>query len=146
MKNDRLLGALVLISGIILFPATLGFPGAASNRPGPAFLPRVLGVLFGICGLLLIFGRATQKEEATSVALGAWMKVLAVIIGLVFYVGVVNHVGYIIATSILTASLFILLGNSILISAVATLILVLGTYALFSTVLGVVLPVGWLGW
>lgn len=146
MKSDRLLGALALVSTMALFVATSDFPGAASNRPGPAFLPRVLAVLFGICGLVLIFRGTSQKEEATSVASGAWIKVLGVIIGLVFYAAVVDYVGYLITTCILAAGIFILLGNSILVSVIATLILVLGTYTLFSTVLGVVLPVGWFGW
>lgn len=146
MKNDRLLGMLTLVLGIVLFAATSDFPGAASNRPGPAFLPRVLAVLFGVCGLVLIFGRTAQQKEDTSVPFGAWIKVLGIIISLVFYVAVVEHVGYIITASVLTAGLFLLLGNSFLTSAIAALILVPGTYLLFATILGVVLPVGWLGW
>ncbi|MFH1738707.1 MAG: tripartite tricarboxylate transporter TctB family protein [bacterium] len=146
MKNDRLLGVFALVLGIVLYWATSDFPGAASNRPGPAFLPRILAVLFGICGIILIFGRSRQSEEHAAASFRGWMKVLGLIVGLLFYVGMAEYMGFIISASILSAGMFILLGNSLRTSLIATLVLVLGIYTLFSTIMGVVLPVGWLGW
>ncbi len=147
MKSDRLLGVLALVLGITLFVVSSSFPGAASNRPGPAFLPRLLAFLFGACGLVLALRPAVcPKDDGPVAAWTAWYRALAMVAGIVVFILVIEHVGYIVAATVLTVVVFLLLENSWLTSAIATLILVPGTYTLFSSVLGVVLPVGWIGW
>ncbi len=146
MKSERVLGGLVLALGILLFWATSDFPGAASNRPGPAFLPRLLAVLFGVCGVVFVIGLIPPEEQRPEVTFGGWGKGGILIVCLFLYIAVIKSVGFVIASTVLVAFVFLLVGNSVLTSLVATLILVPATYTLFSTVMGVVLPRGWLGW
>lgn len=146
MRSDRLLGVLALVLGITLFVVCSSFPGAASNRPGPAFLPRLLASLFSVCGLIFILRPAACSDDANPVAWPAWYRALSVVAGIVLFILVIEHVGYVVTATILTLVVFLLLENSWSTSVIATLVLVPGTYTLFSSVLGVVLPVGWFGW
>ncbi|HPA44900.1 MAG TPA: tripartite tricarboxylate transporter TctB family protein [bacterium] len=146
MRNDRILGALVLIAGIVLYAATAHFPGAASNRPGPAFLPRVLAVLFAVSGFLLILYRKPTVNDASENQPRNRFKVVAMIAGLVLYSMIADTTGFLIAGGCLTFGFCSLLGNSWRVGLVVTVVLVPFIYTIFSTVLGVVLPVGWLGW
>ncbi|HOE11707.1 MAG TPA: tripartite tricarboxylate transporter TctB family protein [bacterium] len=146
MKSDRILGTLVLIGGIALYIATMDFPGAASNRPGPAFLPRILAVLFMVSGILLILHPKPTGNEKEESQPGNRVKVAAMIAGLVLYSMIADITGFLIAGGCLTFGFCLLLGNSWRVSLLVTVVLVPSVYTIFSTVLGVVLPVGWLGW
>ncbi len=146
MKNDRVLGGLALAVGIVVFWATSDFPGADTNRPGPAFLPRVLAAFFAMCGFVLALrGGATDEGKPTIEGIG-WAKGAILVAALFVYIAVIKEIGFVVASTALVAAVFLLVGNSILTSLIATLILVPVTYTLFSTVMGVVLPRGWLGW
>ena len=154
MRADRILGALALVLGIAIFIATSNFPGAAANRPGPAFLPRILALLFAVCGIILLFSKGGRTEESQSgnpdgaagENPGSWTDIAFVSGALILYMFAAEITGFLIAAAALTYAVFFRLRNGVLTSAIAAVVLAVGTYVLFGTVLGVMLPRGWLGW
>ena len=148
------MGGLALLLGVVVLIATKDFPGAAANRPGPAFLPRILSVLFAVSGLVLLFCQKSPSEEpaeesqelSTDAALGTCWDIAFLIGALALFVAVLDTVGFLIAATVLSTAVFLRMRNGLVTSALATLILVAGTYTLFGIILGVMLPRGWLGW
>jgi putative tricarboxylic transport membrane protein len=111
-------------------------------EPQPGFFPFLAGaVLFVLCVILLLqvfFGRSHGAE-----AFGELWRPVVLIIGLFTYSVVLDPLGYIIATIILTAVVLRVLGVKTGWKLVAISVgLSVGTYVLFDRLLDLSLPGG----
>ncbi|HSS71813.1 MAG TPA: tripartite tricarboxylate transporter TctB family protein [Casimicrobiaceae bacterium] len=156
--NDAVWGALfLLLSATILFHVR-NFPTIPGQNVGPALFPGVIASALAACALLLIAkgiaARRSSGERAQWITLDAWVgsprHVLAffVVIGVnVFYILLVDRLGFIGTGSIYLAVLFAVFGvrmRSILPLAV---VITLGIHYSFYKLLKVPLPWGLLqGW
>ena len=131
----------MLLSGAVMIGAyrlRLGTP----MEPQPGFFPFLAGaVLFVLCVILLLqvfFGRSHGAE-----AFGELWRPVVLIIGLFAYSVVLDLLGYIIATIILSAVVLRVLGVKIGWKLVAISVgLSVGTYVLFDRLLDLSLPGG----
>jgi putative tricarboxylic transport membrane protein len=130
-----LLGAAVIIGSVRL---RLGTP----TEPQPGFFPFMAGmILIVLCGLLLIrafFGRSLGGET-----LGEIRRPVILILGLFVYSVVIDLLGYVIATMILSGVVLRVLDTKgwWKIAAISV-VLSFGTYFLFDRLLDVPLPAG----
>jgi putative tricarboxylic transport membrane protein len=115
------------------------------SEPQPGFFPFWGGVvLAGLSGILL-FQALSGRSKGTE-AFGALWRPMIMIIGLIVYVAVLDALGYIIATIVLSIVLLRVLGTKrTWVLAVAALIIAFGSYILFDRLLNVTLPGGILG-
>lgn len=61
--DDRVLGMLFCLLGIVVVVHSAGFPGVPGHFYGPAMFPTLIGAGFAVCGLLL-FGAGLRKAGA----------------------------------------------------------------------------------
>ena len=131
----------ILLSGAVMIGAyrlRLGTP----MEPQPGFFPFLAGaVLFVLCVILLLqvfFGRGHGAE-----AFGELWRPVVLIIGLFTYSVVLDLLGYLIATIILSAVVLRVLGVKTGWKLVAISVgLSIGTYVLFDRLLDLSLPGG----
>ena len=65
-KADKIIGALVIIIGLITFGLTLGLPPASRKGiPGPALLPQLIAVALILCGAILFITASARKIYRT---------------------------------------------------------------------------------
>ena len=130
-----LLGAAVIIGSIRL---RLGTP----TEPQPGFYPFMAGIiLIVLCGILLI--RAFSGRSPGGETIGEIRRPVILILGLFVYSVVLDLLGYVIATVILSGVVLCVLDTKGWWKiAVISLVLSCGTYFLFDRLLDVSLPVG----
>ena len=129
------LGISVLVGSIRLHVGT-------PTEPQPGFFPFVAGIILVVlCGILLVkdlSGRSPGGE-----AFGELWRPGILILGLFVYAFVLDFLGYVIATIILSAIILRVLDTKAWWKmAVISLVLSVGTYALFDRALDVSLPAG----
>lgn len=140
-KKSDLIGSLfcILIGGAVMIASMrlrLGTPGA----PQPGFFPFMAGmILVGLALTLLVQALRGRGEKAG--AFGELWRPVILIIGLLVYSIVLDFLGYVVATLILSVVILRVLDTKTWwkLAAVA-LVLSIGTYLLFDRVLGVELP------
>jgi putative tricarboxylic transport membrane protein len=130
-----LLGGVVMIGAIRLH---LGTP----REPQPGFFPFVAAlILVVLCGILLVqalYGRRQGME-----AFGELWRPVILIAGLFVYAVVLDVVGYVVATTVLSAVVLRVLDTKTWWKLlVISLALSIGTYILFDRLLDVSLPEG----
>ena len=132
------IGGWAIVGGIKLHLGTV-------SEPQPGFFPFWGGVvLAGLSGILLFQALSGRSKGAE--AFGAIWRPLIMIIGLIVYVAVLDTLGYVIATIVLSVILLRVLGTrKWWVLAVAGLIIAFGSYILFARLLNVTLPGGILG-
>jgi putative tricarboxylic transport membrane protein len=140
-RKGDVLGSLfcILIGGAVMIASArlrLGTPG----EPQPGFFPFTAGmILAGLALILLIqalLGRG-QKAEA----FGELWRPVILIIGLLVYSIVLDFLGYVVATIILSVVILRVLDTKTWWKlAAVSLVLSIGTYLLFDRLLGVELP------
>jgi len=115
------------------------------SEPQPGFFPFWGGVvLVVLSGLLLIQALSGRSKGAE--AFGALWRPMIMIIGLIVYVAILDTLGYIIATLVLSIVLLRVLGTKrAWVLALAALLISFGSYILFDRLLNVTLPAGILG-
>jgi putative tricarboxylic transport membrane protein len=153
--NDAVWGALLLFfSAAVLFHVR-NFPTIPGQKVGPAMFPSLLAVGIAVCALLLIVNglkaRATGGERARWAELDAWSRsrrhVLAffAVLGVnVFYILLVDRIGFIITGTIYLGTLFAVFGVRARLILPLALGLTLGIHYAFYKLLKVPLPWGWL--
>jgi len=160
-KLGDLIGGLVLlgISAWAIIGGLILHLGKVSE-PQPGFFPFWGGVVLALLsGLLLLqawagpcragrAGRAAKAGKAGGAgkageSFGTIWRPMIVIIGLVAYVALLNTLGYLIATLVLSIVLLRVLGaKGVWALALAALCISLGSYVLFDRLLSVTLPAG----
>ena len=160
-KLGDLIGGLVLlgISAWAIIGGLILHLGKVSE-PQPGFFPFWGGVVLALLsGLLLLqawagpcragrAGRAAKAGKAggagkTGESFGTIWRPMIVIIGLVAYVALLNTLGYLIATIVLSIVLLRVLGTKrSWVLALAALSIAFGSYIVFNRFLNVTLPAG----
>jgi hypothetical protein len=114
-------------------------------EPQPGFFPFLGGVTLAALSGILLSQALLGRGKGTG-AFGAVWRPIAMILGLVFYVAILDSVGYIIATIVLSLILLRALGTKTWwVFVVAALCITFGSYILFDRALGVTLPRGLIG-
>lgn len=119
--NDALWGALLLLFSAILLVHVQSFPSMPGQKVGPALFPGLIAAGLAVCALLLIAkGLGAQHhrgERADWVAFESWTRsrrhVLAfgLVIGVnVFYIALVDKLGFIVTSVVYLSALFAVFG------------------------------------
>ena len=148
--NDAVIGMVLLVFGaVVVIHSQTSFPGLPGQDYGPAFFPTIIGSLLGACGVVLIIGGVATRREVGLVTLGEWassprhrMNFLMVIVALVFYILVVDFLGFVPTSLIITTVLMLRFGVKILPSLVMAVGSTIVIHFLFYKVLLVPLPWG----
>jgi putative tricarboxylic transport membrane protein len=115
------------------------------TEPQPGFFPFLGGVTLAALSGILLFQALLGRSKGTG-AFGALWRPIAMIMGLVLYVAILDSIGYILATIVLSLILLRALDTKTWwVLAVAALCITFGSYILFDRALGVTLPRGLLG-
>jgi putative tricarboxylic transport membrane protein len=153
--NDAIWGALFLLLSVAILVHVQNFPAMPGQKVGPALFPGTIAVALAACALLLIARglavRAKAGERAAWVVFDEWVRsprhllAFALVLGVnVFYILVVDHLGFIPTAVIYLTALFLVfgvrLGNGLVIAVATTLVIHYAFYKL----LRVPLPWGWL--
>jgi putative tricarboxylic transport membrane protein len=142
-KTGDLISASIFILlgiGILIGAFRLGVGSATAPQPG--FIPFLSGVaLIGLSTVLLY--QALRGQSKGSRTIEDLRRPATLIAGLVFYVGILETAGYIIATAAISAIvLWIEQTRSWWVLVTVSLGLATGTYLFFDRLLGVTFPVG----
>lgn len=148
---DALAGVLLALLGSYVFLAARMFPNLAGGYPGPGLFPQLLGIVLAFSGAGLVvngvltgtlFRRAPLIRASTREKTSALLVVLAV----VFYILMVERLGFASVALLILAGLMLRLGVPTRWSVVLGLGLTLLLYVLFGWLLRVPLPGGPLPW
>ena len=151
--NDAIWGALFLLLGVVVLVHVQGFPTIPGQKVGPALFPGAIAAALSVCALLLIAqGIAVRRrdgERAAWLGVEAWMRsprhllaFLAVIGVNVFYILLVDRLGFIPTGVIYLALLFAVFGVRLRNNLALALIVTLGIHYSFYKLLKVPLPWG----
>ena len=157
--NDAVIGAVLFVFSITLMlhvsigwdwlvhNGFTGFPRSAPGKPGPALFPFTLGILFGVCSLILL--ARGLRSHVPRVALQPWFKDrvrlinwLAVVAAILAYQGFSEWIGFLPVAVVLLAALMKLLGVRTRTALLASLLAALFIHTLFVKFLLVPLPWG----
>lgn len=151
--NDAIWGALLILLSVVLLVHVQPFPTIPGQKIGPALFPGLIAVGLAVCAVLLIIkGHATHKAgggKASWFQFDDWvgsprhLLAFVLIIGVnVFYIFVVDWLGFIPVGVIYLSVLFLVFGvrkRSILPLAI---VITLGIHYAFYKLLKVPLPWG----
>jgi putative tricarboxylic transport membrane protein len=119
--NDAVWGALLIFFSAAVLTHVQQFPAIPGQKVGPALFPGLLAVAIAVCAVLLIVkglaARARGGDGARWVELDAWTRsrrhVLAfgAVIGVnLFYILLVDKVGFILTGTVYLGTLFTIFG------------------------------------
>jgi putative tricarboxylic transport membrane protein len=149
--NDTVWGGLLLALAFAVLWNIQGFPKIPGQNIGPGAFPGVLASLLAVCAVMLMVKglRARRAEGLPWVQWGEWLgsrrHVVSFVLtaaSLVFYVLVVNGLGFIVTGTVILLTLFLQLRVkpwlAVLVAVVATVVI----HAVFYKLLRVSLPWG----
>ncbi len=135
-------GLILILIGAGVIVGALKLRVGSATEPQPGFFPFVGGVLLLVLSSVLLV-QALRGRGIGSRAFGELRRPAILIAAMVVYVIILEGVGYVIATIILSAVILrILETKSWWALAVVSLVLSIGSYLLFDRLLGVTLPSG----
>ena len=151
--NDAVWGALLLLLGVAILVHVQSVPTIPGQKIGPALFPGVIAVGLSVCALLLIAqgiaAHRHDREQSPWLAAGAWVRsprhVLAFLLTIgvnVFYIVVVDRLGFILTGVIYLAVLFAVFGVRLRNNLTLAVIVTLGIHYSFYKLLKVPLPWG----
>ena len=144
-RADQITGIIVLIFSLAVMEGSRRLPPSATFGPGAGFLPFWLGVLLAILSLLLIGQASRQPGTAMSKAMFPDRQTLipvgAAIGSLAAYILVLERLGFLLGTGLLTAFLLGVVEREKWLTTVLVAVLnSVGLYVVFHVLLGVSLP------
>lgn len=126
--------------GIVMGAIRLGVGKATAPQPG--FMPFLSGATLIFLSTILLV-QSWRGQSKGSQPFGELRRPLILTAGLVFYVGILDFVGYIIATAFISAVvLHVLETRTWWVLVGVSLALAMGTYALFDRLFGITFPIG----
>jgi putative tricarboxylic transport membrane protein len=151
--NDAVWGALFLLLSVVILAHIQSFPAMSGQKVGPALFPGVIAVALSVCALILIAkGIAARRhagERAAWLASDGWMRsprhvrAFFLVIGVnVFYILLVDWLGFILTGTIYLAVLFAVFGVRLRNNLPLALIVTLVIHYAFYKLLRVPLPWG----
>ena len=139
--RDAVFGLLLLALGAAVIGTVSSYPTIAAQRVGPALFPGLIALGLVIGGLILIVRGWRDRALVPWVRFEPWVHsprhaagVLGVVGSVVFYIIVVDRLGFFLTALLILAVLFRLfgvrLGKSIVIAAIATFVIHFAFYKL----------------
>ena len=128
--------------GIVIIIKAIGLPVGTVREPQPGFFPLLAGILMTVLSVLLLIhaclGRSTGVE-----AFGSLWRPAILIMGMIVYTLILDFMGYVIATIILSATILGVLGIKTwwILAGVSSGVSI-GSYVVFGRLLGITLPNG----
>ncbi len=149
-RADQITGIIVLIFSLVVMEGSRRLPPSATFGPGAGFLPYWLGVLMAILSILLILNAYRQAAAPTQRPIFPSVKALitlgSVIAGLAAYILLLEVLGFLVGTGLLTAFLLGFVEREKWSTAILAAVLnSVGLYVVFQRLLGVNLPVNRFG-
>ena len=149
-RGDQVTGIIVLAFSLALMEGSRRLPPSATFGPGAGFLPFWLGALMAVLSSLLLVKACRQPVAAADKALFPNRRVLipvgATIGSLAAYILVLDRLGFLLGTGLLTAFLLGVVEREKWPTAVLVAVLnSVGLYVIFHVLLGVSLPKSALG-
>jgi putative tricarboxylic transport membrane protein len=149
--TDRIIGALTLLLAAVYLYATAQIPTLEIGDPlGPKAFPILLGIALIAAAILLFVETLKKSREPGTEVPRESLRHLWLIGGVTawtaFYFGVFDRVGYLVSTMVYLLVMTAVFNPGKWWANILTSVLfALGSYVLFVKILGVVLPVGILG-
>jgi putative tricarboxylic transport membrane protein len=151
--NDAVWGALLILFSVVVLVHVQHFPTIPGQKVGPALFPGVLAVALAVCAFMLIGkGLAARRhghERAHWAEFDGWTKsrrhVIAffAVIGVnLFYILLVDRIGFVITGVVYLATLFAVFGVRLRIVLPLALVVTLVIHYAFYKLLKVPLPWG----
>lgn len=150
--NDAITGAIFLLIAILAFAYAGTFPTMPGVTFGPDLFPRLVAVMMGAGGAILIVkGILARRAGQPLFRLDHWARrprsyviFFAVVGGVLFYVFAAGWLGFLLTASLMLAALLLLTrGPRHVVSSLVIALLVTGAiHLLFADVLRVPLPFG----
>lgn len=142
--GDVLASLFFTFLGIGVTIAAIKLRMGTATEPQPGFFPFLGGVALTIFSVIL-FVQAWRGRGIETQILGSFFRPAILILGLIVYIFILDLVGYIIATTILSAIVLQIMDTKPWwVLAAVSLVLSIGSYILFDWLLGVTLPKGML--
>lgn len=156
-RSDLLLAVAVTALGVFVLVTARGIPLGAINDPlGPRGLPTFLGAFMIVAGAALVTNRLLKwrhedgdlvpsdgKEDDDPTAPASFRRTLLVMAAACGYAVVLEPLGFIVATAVLTAVLLVVMEISVWPGAIlGSITCAVACYLLFAVLLTVRLPAG----
>jgi putative tricarboxylic transport membrane protein len=146
--NDAIFGAIFAVLGAVVLVHVQSFPTIPGQQYGPGLFPGTVAAGFLVCGILLI-ASGLRHREGGWIAVGEWMRVprrvyafAVVVLGIVLYVLVAEHVGFLIVAPLLLLAWLRAFGVTWRASLVTAVVATLVIWYAFYRLLRVPLPWG----
>ncbi|MBI2563164.1 MAG: tripartite tricarboxylate transporter TctB family protein [candidate division NC10 bacterium] len=150
--SDTVVGAGFVAAGALIFAGTLNYPTLEAGHPGPSLFPRILGGLMAVFGGLVSLLGLRARDVTDEVAWlrlhknPAFINALVVLAGVLAYIFLVEHLGFLIMGALVIFSLMWRLQVRPVKAAVVAIVFNTLVHFLFAKVLRVPLPLGILWW
>ena len=139
--NDAVFGALFLLLGVMVLVHVQGFPKIPGQPVGPALFPGLVAAGLAVCGVLLIVSGIRRRAEQPWYETAEWMRsgrhfiaFAAIVGGVVAYVLLATHVGFLLVAPVLLWIWFSVLGvrpvRAIVVAVAASLVIWYAFYKL----------------
>ena len=139
--SDAIFGLLLLALGAVVIAVVSSYPTIPAQRVGPALFPALIALGLAIGGLLLIVRGWRDRAMVPWIRFEPWVHsprhvagFTGVIGSVVFYIAVVNSLGFLLTSLIILTVLFrlfgVALGRSIVMAAIATFVIHFAFYKL----------------
>ena len=139
--NDAIFGAVFLLLGLAVLVHVQAFPKIPGQQVGPALFPGTVASLLAICGVLLIVSGVRKRKEEPWYETAEWMRsgrhfiaFAAIVGGVVAYVLLATHVGFLLVAPVLLWIWFSVLGvrpvRAIVVAVAASLVIWYAFYKL----------------
>jgi len=144
MKNspDIVAGLVLIFVGIGAIAGAIGLRVGTPTEPQPGFFPFLSGVsIFILSSIILVQGWFGRTKS--TISFGEIRRPAMLIAVLIAFVGLLEPLGYIIASPIIVVLALRIMGiKSWKVLLTTSLGLSIGTFVLFDRLLGITLPVG----
>lgn len=150
--NDAVFGVLLMAFAAYVFVSARSFPASVGTLYGPGFVPGILAIGLGVCGLLLTLRGARTLASTGLLQLSpaarrpvTWLGVLIVVASVSLYSYLDDILGFhLTATAVVTSLMTFLWGRPLASLAFGVVVSVV-IYLFFAKVLLVPLPLGLAG-
>jgi putative tricarboxylic transport membrane protein len=142
LTTDRAAGGVLVLVGLVALWESRQFPLGSLSRPGPAYMPVVLGLLLVLFGALLA-AMGARSRRLGEIGWHEWRHAVAIFAVCAFVAWGLERLGYrLTMAAVLLFLLGVLERKSVIVTAAMTAAIAWGSFFLFDTVLRVPLPRG----
>ena len=143
---QRISGVVVFLIASAIFWQGRGLSIGTSHAPGPGFFPMLIGATLILLSVILMIRGGKGTQEQTPVTVRSLVRMLVVFFALLAYFLLLEYLGFVVASFLLMAFLFLSVARQKWYFAVASAVVCIGlSYLLFDVILKSNLPKGVLG-